>query len=205
MNTYYLTRHGQDYDNFNSILNGHRDQTLTEIGINQAIELGNKIKELKLGVDVVLSSPLNRAYTTASIVSSLDNLSTPIIESLLIERDFGIMTGKKYSDIIPLCSPDILQTETVIYFLNPEGAESFPDLIIRANILIEKLNSQYIDKKIMLVTHGDFGKMVYAAFYKLDWKDALVDFHFGNSELLLLSSEINPKDSKIVNIKQFNI
>ncbi|PJC80700.1 histidine phosphatase family protein, partial [Candidatus Shapirobacteria bacterium CG_4_8_14_3_um_filter_35_11] len=135
MNTYYLTRHGQDYDNFNSILNGHRDQTLTEIGINQAIELGNKIKELKLGVDVVLSSPLNRAYTTASIVSSLDNLSTPIIESLLIERDFGIMTGKKYSDIIPLCSPDILQTETVTYFLNPEGAESFPDLIIRANIL----------------------------------------------------------------------
>jgi len=205
MNTYYLTRHGQDYDNFNSILNGHRDQTLTEIGINQAIELGNKIKELKFGIDVVLSSPLNRAYTTASIVSSLDNLSTPIIESLLIERDFGIMTGKKYSDIIPLCSPDILQTETVTYFLNPEGAESFPDLIIRANILIEKLNSQYIDKKIMLVTHGDFGKMVYAAFYKLDWKDALVDFHFGNSELLLLSSEINPKDSKIVNIKQFNI
>lgn len=205
MNTYYLIRHGQDYDNLNGVLNGHRDQTLTETGINQAIELGKKIKELKLSANIVLSSPLNRAYTTASIVSSLNNLSTPIIEPLLIERDFGIMTGKKHSDVIPLCSPDILQTETVTYFLNPKDAETFPDLINRSNKLLDKLNSQYSDQKIILVSHGDFGKMLYAAFYKLSWKEVLSAFHFGNSELLLLSEDTNSKDAKLISIKQFNI
>lgn len=31
----------------------------------------------------------------------------------------------------------------------------------------------------------------YAAYYKLDWKDVLQQFHFGNSEVILLS----PQDS----------
>ncbi|MFA7301169.1 MAG: histidine phosphatase family protein [Candidatus Shapirobacteria bacterium] len=205
MNTYYLIRHGQNYDNVNGILNGHRDLPLSEIGINQAIELGHKLKEINLTTDIVLTSPLNRTYVTASIVSSLNNYSTPIVEPLLIERDFGVMSGQKQTDIEKLCSPDIIKTDTVTYFLNPQGAETFPDLINRAKKLLTQLESQYSNKKIMLVSHGDFGKMVYAAFYKLEWKDVLVNFHFGNSELLLLSSEIEPKDSKLVNIKQFNL
>lgn len=205
MNTYYLIRHGQNHDNVNGILNGHRDLPLTETGINQAIELGHKIKELNLITDIVLTSPLNRAFVTASIVSSLNNYSTPIVEPLLIERDFGVMSGQKQTDIEKLCSPDIIKTDTITYFLNPQGSETFPDLINRANELLKKIETSYTNKKIILVSHGDFGKMIYAAFYKLDWKDVLVDFHFGNSELLLLSSEINPKDSKIVNIEQFNL
>lgn len=204
MNTYYLIRHGQNYDNVNGVLNGHRDLPLTEVGINQAIELAKKIKELGISTNIVLSSPLNRTYVTASIVSSLSNFPTPVIEPLLIERDFGVMTGQKQSDIERLCAPDIIKTETITYFLSPKNAETFPDLIVRAKMLFEKLESKYTNEKIMLVSHGDFGKMVYAAYYNLDWKDVLVDFHFGNSELLLLSDKTNPKESKLVNIKQYN-
>ena len=29
----YIVRHGQDQDNANGLLNGHRDTTLTEIGL----------------------------------------------------------------------------------------------------------------------------------------------------------------------------
>jgi len=205
MNTFYLIRHGQDFDNSEGLLNGHRDRTLTEIGINQAIELARKIKINKLKADFVLSSPLNRALTTASIVASLNGYPTPIIEPLLIERDFGIMTGKKHSEIIPTCSPNIIKTDTATYFLNPQGSETFPDLLSRANLLFSKLNSKYQNKHIIFVSHGDFGKIIYAAYYKLDWQNVLKSFHFGNSELLVLSPDINPKDSKLINIKQYNV
>ena len=178
---------------------------MTEVGINQAIELGHKIKDLSLSVSTVLSSPLNRAYTTASIVSSINNYFTPIIENLLIERDFGIMSGKKHSDIIPMCSPNTVQAEKITYFLCPEGAETFPDLIVRSNNLLQKLEKTYINKKILLVSHGDFGKMFYCAYYKLDWRDVLTSFHFGNSELLLISEDTDPNKSKIINIEQFNV
>lgn len=31
--------------------------------------------------------------------------------------------------------------------------------------------------RILLVTHGDIGQMIYAAYYNLDWKDVLQLFH----------------------------
>lgn len=52
----YLARHGQNEDNANGILNGHRDMPLTEVGIGQAHEVAEKIKESGLTFDVVLSS-----------------------------------------------------------------------------------------------------------------------------------------------------
>lgn len=39
MTKIYITRHGQDRDNANNILNGHRDMPLTEIGMDQAGQL----------------------------------------------------------------------------------------------------------------------------------------------------------------------
>lgn len=205
MNTYYLVRHGQDYDNLNGILNGQRDMTLTEVGINQAIESGHKIKDLNLKIDLALTSPLNRSHTTASIISAINNFPTPIVEPLLIERNFGIMTGKKVSDITALCAPDIIKVNNLVNFLNPPEAETYPDEIARAQKLFAKLNDQYKDKKIMLVSHGDLGKMIYCAFYNLDWRQVLSTFEFGNSEVIKLDQNTKPSDAKIIKIKQFNV
>jgi hypothetical protein len=55
------------------------------------------------------------------------------------------------------------------------------------------------------VTHGDFGKMLYAAFYNLDWQDVLRQFHFGNSELLLLAPDSPPEASHVVTIEQHRV
>ena len=95
----YLARHGQNEDNANGILNGHRDMPLTEIGIAQAYEVAQKIHDAGLSFDTVLSSPLNRALKTAEIISSVNNLPDPEIVDRLIERDFGIMSGKEQSRI----------------------------------------------------------------------------------------------------------
>ncbi len=46
--------------------------------------------------------------------------------------------------------------------------------------------------------------MIYAAYYRLDWLGVLSIFHFGNSELLLLSTDSGPEDSHAFRIEQFN-
>lgn len=170
MTNIYIVRHGQDQDNTNGILNGHRDTPLTEIGISQAEQLAKKIKKSGIVFDKIYSSPLQRAYQTAEIVATYIHMKKPEIVDILIERDFWMMSGKNIKDIEKLCSPDIIKTDTIMYFLSPEWAETFPQLIKRANQALEYIQKQRIKGNILLVTHGDFGKMLYTAYYNLDWK-----------------------------------
>jgi len=201
----YLARHGQNKDNAEGLLNGHRDRPLTEKGIEQAEEIAGKIKEVGIVFSHILSSPLIRAKQTADIIAKRNEFSQSVeLEPDLIERDFGSMTGIEQKRIEELCSPEIIKTPTVTYFLSPEGAETFPDLIRRAKKLIQKLKAQYETGNILLVSHGDFGKMLYAAYYDLPWMDVLKDFHFGNSELLLMSEDSPPEETHVFKIEQHN-
>jgi probable phosphoglycerate mutase len=199
----YLARHGQDEDNAQGILNGHRNQPLTALGLEQATQLANFIKEAGLTFDAVYSSPLIRAQETALTVTSALNLPNPIILPELIERDFGVMTGQKIADIKKMCAPDIIQAEIITYFLSPEGAETFPDLIVRGQKILDIIQAKHQTGKVLLVSHGDIGKMIYAAYYNLPWEQVLTDFHFGNTGLILLSPE-NKADNLIFKTKQFN-
>ncbi len=201
----YLARHGQDEDNAKTILNGRRDTSLTAKGVEQAKILAKKIKESGIRFDKVYSSPLKRAYKTAEIIAKTISLEKPEKLDDLIERDFGIMTGKSHTQIEELCSPDILKTETVTYFLSPKGAETFSQLIERAKKLIKHLNKRHKDGNILLVSHGDFGKMIYCAYYNLDWKYVLTMFHFGNSDLLLLSPDSKVEDVHLFKSQQHNL
>ena len=202
--TIYLARHGQDEDNEAGILNGHRDMPLTKLGLEQASQLAQKIKDSGLNFDKVYSSPLQRAYQTAKTITDCLQVEIPEKIDLLIERDFGIMTGKPTKSVTELCSPDILQAEIITYFLSPKGAETFPKLIERAINLLDYIKSKHKEEKILLVTHGDFGKMIYAAYYNLNWQEVLTMFHFGNSELLLLSEDSAAENSHIFNADQYN-
>lgn len=200
----YLARHGQDEDNKNGILNGRRDMPLTELGESQAQYVAEEVKEREIQFDAVYTSPLHRAFRTAEIISKTTNNSEPIVEQKLIERDFGVLTGTPVAEIEERCAPDILKTDLVVYFLNPEGAETFPDLLKRADDLLKELSQKHSNDSILLVTHGDIGKMIYAQYYNVSWESVLKDFHFGNSELLLLSEDSPPEDTHIFSIKQHN-
>jgi broad specificity phosphatase PhoE len=180
-----IARHGQDEDNAAVLLNGLRDKPLTKLGREQAELAGKKLLQEGPRVDVILCSPLKRARETAVIISKIIKGPKPIIEPLLIERDFGILTGKPLSDI-PRYATKTLQTEVVNYFIEVEGAENFPALYRRASELLLKLESNYDNQNILLVTHGDIGKMIRAAYHKWTWEKGLKTPHFKNSEILYL-------------------
>ena len=200
----YIARHGQNEDNANGILNGHRDLPLTELGRAQARELATGIKEKGLTFDAVFSSPLCRAYETGEIVTDTLGLPKPEILPELIERDFGSMTGKPIKDIETLCAPDIIKTEIITYFISPERAETFPNLLVRAKKVIDEVQEKYSDGSVLLVCHGVIGKFMYAAYYGFDWMWALTQFHFGNSELLLLSPDSGADETHVISIEQHN-
>ncbi len=197
----YLTRHGQDVDNKNRVLNGREDKSLTDFGARQAHELAMTIKNNGLSFDCIYSSPLKRALETAKIISETIGGPSPLKEDLLIERDFGIISGKNIDDIESLCAPDILKTEKIIYCLKPKGAETFPDLFNRAEELLNKIKAQHKSGNILLVGHGDTGMMIYAKYFNLDWKDALKKIYFGNCDLLLLSPDSTAQNPFIFKTK----
>jgi broad specificity phosphatase PhoE len=198
----FIARHGQNEDNANGILNGHRDLPLTDIGRGQARQLGEGIKELGLKFDVVYCSPLSRAKETAEIVSEILGLGkAPVVLPELIERDFGAMTGKPQADIAKLCAPDIIKAQAITYFLSPEGAETFPQLVRRGHKALEKVRSMQESGNALLVCHGDLGKMIYAAATEKNWREVLTNFHFGNGELI----EVTPKDdARVIEVPQHN-
>lgn len=197
----YLARHGQDEDNAANILNGHRDTPLTALGREQAAHLAATIVQHKIQIEKIYSSPLQRAFQTAEIVAETLHLPAPEKVELLIERDFGIMSGKLNTDIEAICGSEVLKTEKITYFLSPEGAETFPVLLARGKKVLEYFKGQ---DNILLLTHGDIGKMIYAAFYNLSWEEVLRDFHFGNTELLLLEEGSAREERRLYITHQFN-
>ena len=254
----YVARHGQDLDNAQGILNGHRNQTLTDLGRQQARDVARKMLEAGFTLSspspssspttlsAIYSSPLIRARETAEIFlqilsraefneqSTATSYTSPVnktscikpnatvrVEVLndLIERDFGIMTGLPASSILEKCGMDrVLSTDKVNYFLDPEGAETFPDLIARAKRLLSRIQQNFFSNvgdaamnvqispspSVLLVTHGDFGKMLYAAYYNLEWEHVLKQFHFGNSEVLLLAEDSPPEKAHVFKTLQYN-
>ena len=99
---------------------------------------------------------------------------------------------------------NIIKSDPIVYFLSPEGSETFPKLLYRAEKILDWIKEHNHYQNILLVTHGDIGKMIYAKFYDLDWKEILTQFHFGNSEVLLLDKNSKPEDRHLHKVKQHN-
>src|SRR5258708_4192830 len=88
----FLIRHGQDFDNAAERVNGRRDTPLTALGIQQARETAERLREEE-SIALIYSSPLHRARETAGIIAETLGIGTVCIDEDLIERDYGVLTG----------------------------------------------------------------------------------------------------------------
>jgi len=182
--TVYIVRHGQDEDNAADILNGRRDRPLTQLGRKQAAMVADIVTSYD--ISTIYSSPLKRAYETAQIIALKSIIEPVIIVPDLIERDFGNMTGKPVADILKYSS-NYIRSDKVIHFLDAEGAESMADVLKRAHRVLDGINKSQINGNFLLVTHGDIGKMLRAAFYGWSWRKGLETPYFDNAEIVELS------------------
>ena len=88
----YLVRHGQSTTNAQGLLVGRSDPPLTDHGRDQARALQAWMKD----VQEVWSSPLQRAYETATLAAP----GRPVlVREALIEVDYGHLDGTALSDV----------------------------------------------------------------------------------------------------------
>ena len=178
-----LIRHGEDTDNAAGILNGHRDTELTDRGRTQAREAAQQLSQGT--VDTIYTSPLKRTRSTADIVAEV--VQAPIVEDKrLIERDFGVLTGKPLIEIRSYAT-EVLEGDQVLYFLSGPEIEEFPDVYDRVNSFLADIQHSHSNETVLVVTHGDTGKMLRAAYNGWHWRDALMKPFFANTETLRLS------------------
>jgi broad specificity phosphatase PhoE len=184
MGNIFVVRHGQDVDNAALILNGHRDKPLTDLGRKQAQIVGEKL--IEHNIQVVYSSPLKRAFQTAQIIARKLGIKNVVKYPNLIERDYGILTGKPLSDI-PKFATEILKTDRIDYFLNAKDAEDFPTAYNRAKNTLEDIKAKNPNQNVLIVTHSDMAKMLRAAYHNWDWVDGLKTPFIENTGILELT------------------
>ena len=69
LNHLVLVRHGQSEWNAKNLFTGWKDPSLTERGIKEAKNAGEKIKEKNISFDIHFTSELKRAQLTGEIAS----------------------------------------------------------------------------------------------------------------------------------------
>jgi uncharacterized phosphatase len=140
LTTICIIRHGETDWNSSGKLQGREDIELNNLGREQAIQIAQYFKIDPW--DVIVSSPLKRAYETAQIIGT--QLSIPgihIIEEI-IERNYGSASG-------------LLPEERRAHF--PEGIpdqEDFEHMRQRAMAGLTKIANEFKGKRIIVVSHG---------------------------------------------------
>ena len=145
----YIVRHGQTDWNLEGRYAGRKDLELNAKGIEQAQSIYNELKDVKF--DKVISSPLKRAYKTATIITNCE-IS---VDDRIIERCNGELEGKLKED----CPSNI-------DFNDPNtglGIESIIDFRKRIFDFFAEITKKYKGKNILVVTHAGVG--IYARCY----------------------------------------
>lgn len=175
-----FVRHGQDEDNANNILNGHRQQPLTAQGRWQASRAARRMSLLR--PDVIYTSPLRRTRETAEILAELLGVRRLIEMADLVERDFGVLTGKTYDDI-PNFATEWIQLPGYRYFIGGEGIEPFANVRRRVQTVNRTILREYPDERVVVVSHGDVYKMFLAESDRLTIDQALRTPFIENAEV----------------------
>lgn len=156
----YIVRHGETLWNQGKRLQGSTDIELNENGRDLAIKTGVALKNTR--IDVIYSSPLKRAYETASLIRGDRDISI-ITDDRIKELSFGHFEGESFSELL---KDDSLTFK--YFFKQPhlyvpaDDGETLEHLIERAGNfmqeVIEPLQSKY--ERIMIVAHGALNKAI---------------------------------------------
>lgn len=135
--TYFV--HATTTDNENNRATGHEPGELSELGVEQAKALGEKVDE---EFDAVYCSDLRRAFRSAKLAFGDRSGSDIIRDERLRECDYGDMTQDKHG----------WDLKNYIDEAYP-GGESYRDVQKRIEEFLEFAEDRHPDGKIAVVAH----------------------------------------------------
>ncbi len=127
--TLVLVRHGQSEWNLKNLFTGWRDPGLTELGHEEAIDAGKRLKAKGLKFDIAYTSVLSRAQATLQhILEEVDQTGLETIrDQALNERDYGDLSGLNKDDARAKWGEEQVHIWRRSYDISPPGGESLRD------------------------------------------------------------------------------
>lgn len=142
MTLLYLVRHGETDWNLQRRIQGSTDIPLNDTGRLQAAKVGSLLA--RRNWDGILSSPLSRAYETASIIAKKVGLGAPRALDDLVERAYGEAEGLTAHQLSHRFSPDDVVP----------GKESREDVAGRVIPALLHLAEGHPGEHLIVTTHG---------------------------------------------------
>lgn len=164
MVTVYLTRHGQIVWNLDKRLQGSGNSDLTDHGIEQAEQLKKRVDSLQL--DVIYTSPLERARKTANIIRGSRNIEIIEVDAFK-EISFGEYEGYTEEELLKVGrGKEIKEIFNGNMDIKAPGGESLRNLYKRVGEALDNILKNSINKNILIVAHGMTLKAVMNYFNK---------------------------------------
>lgn len=149
----YFVRHGESLGNRDGYMMGQDDIELTDTGREQAKDVADKLKDLD--IDLIVSSPLKRAFETAKIIAEGIEYDGEVIDDdRLKERNMGKWQGqpsKEFHAKLAEVSEEEFQEIGAM-----ENLESLRDRAIEFTGWLEKRP----EVNILVVGHHAYSKML---------------------------------------------
>lgn len=137
----YFSMHATSKDNERGVSSGWKDVGLSQLGIQQAKELGERFKDIN--IDLVCCSDLKRAVDTVKIAFR-DKLPV-IIDKRLRELNYGDFNGKPTEIVGPMKKDKIEEPF-------PNG-ESYQQAVARVQEFYYELKKAHSEKTVLIVGH----------------------------------------------------
>jgi len=153
----YIFRHGQSEDNEKMIFSGWRDPKLTQKGIDQALNLAEKLKDKK--IDYLISSTQIRAIDTLKYAISLNENAKNLeihTDERIRERSYGDLQGTSKLELF-LENEELCNEYRRSYSKRAQNGENLEDVIKRVREFIEELIPMVKEKNINVAIscHGN--------------------------------------------------
>ncbi|WP_044640744.1 histidine phosphatase family protein [Risungbinella massiliensis] len=154
MNTnLYLVRHGQTKWNVEGRLQGRLDSSLTEIGIEQAKQLAQRINDVPF--KCIYSSSASRAVETALYLKGGRSIDLVKTDSLM-EMSFSKWEGRKWSEIQEMFPKALeeINNNPENYDAKESQGETLLDVQERSVPFIRDILERHVGENILVVTHS---------------------------------------------------
>lgn len=163
MKTIITVQHTQTVHHTNGMVGSWTDWDLSELGVQQAKRIGEKLKDELAGREFVMySSDLKRAKQTAENIGDKLGIS-PILKIELRERNLGRCCGKS----VKWLRENLEMQEKTIDDRLFSDAESRRDEWNRLKPFFDEIMSND-EENIIIVSHGDLLSVFNAMFLELD-------------------------------------